>query len=165
MTRLFKQFDTFDLESDLSFDKVIERLKEKIWIDDKTYNSVYQPKVPKRYFGIFSYPNKFKIKSTLNFFTWGLNKGVIIDIDIEKGDKTKLKFRVNNKWVKFSIFMIFLLFFGLLTILTIKYWNADLIYQRLKLFLFPVVLLLIGLLFLEISLRLKIEYFKSILEK
>lgn len=108
MTRLFKTYDTYQLSTKLSSDTVISILKNRIHLDENKFRQAIHTSVSTRYFGVFSYPNRFVIKSGENPMMGGLNTGSTTEIDIDSIDnKTILKFKINNLGSKMIFIVLF----------------------------------------------------------
>jgi len=162
MVNLLKSTDSYSIETDRDVETTVNIIKEGIQIDDRLFRSYFPAifSISKPYYGVFSYPNKFIIKSR---FSARPKYETEIDV-IEKG-KTIIEFKENNSARKFFIIIMALPFIAL-----ILYLNLDSQYTigflaSLIILIFPVLVLLIGSLLIAFGQKMKKTYFKNLINK
>lgn len=165
MTNLFKPYDAYSIETELPFDTIVSGLKRHIYIDEATFNQYFHPSVSKRYFGEFSYPNKFLIRSSTNPGMAGMNAGIVTEIDIEKKqDKCIVNFKVNNSGPKSLIVILSTAAIGF-SFLGLLLFEKEFYLLMAFPFAFGLLGFALGHFFMNMALNGQIDYFESLFRK
>jgi hypothetical protein len=163
MTNLFNPSDKYLFETDIEPDEVVNIFKtEGIKIDEQLYYSPIKPTyfISKPYYGTFSHPNKFLIKSRFAF-----NPKTETEIEVLRKDKTIVEFTENNMPMKLLLILMALPFIGLFFYFNLSDQFDFNFLVSLVVLVFPVMILGTGTLIITYSSKSKKSYFEELLKR
>jgi hypothetical protein len=162
-TNLFKQNDKFEIITNLELDEVVNRINSVIYIDNKF--RIFDPifKTSKKFYGLYYPPYSWSIKNN-NFMTEGLTGKNKTKITTAKtsDNTTTVSFKIENIGTKLMLFIMAIPFIFIGFFIT-SMNNFEFGYEWF-IFLFPILILAIGIVAINFKLYLKKEYFKELLQ-